>query len=581
MKANRLLLLLLIISLGLLLVACTPKAVYHIVKFDSNGGTAVQDIAIESENLLGKPNDPERVGYTFLGWYNGETLWDFENNTVTSDITLKAKWERIIYTVTFDSNGGTSTAQQTVGLGDYVTPPQAPSKDGFSFKGWYSDDVAWDFKKTPITKDITLTAKWNKLSYTVSYDANGGNNTPSETVLHGESATVPTVPTKQNHRFIGWYFGDLLWDFAANKITSNMTLVARWESTILTRTVNFMTSDTETYVTRHVVDGTKLEAPTDPTKQNYRFLGWYLGETLWNFENNTVTSDITLKAKWEAFPTHEVKFTVAEGQIYDTRYVVNGEKVTAPTEPTKQGHRFVGWYFGQIPWDFDNYTVTSDITLKAKWEAFPTHEVKFTVAEGQIYDTRYVVNGEKVTAPTEPTKQGHRFVGWYFGQIPWDFDNYTVSSDITLVAKWESGIVTHAVTFMYSDIVLCDTRHVIDGTKLSPPSLPQSKAAKFLGWYLGEEKFDFENSTITGSITLTAKWSVKGYTVHFDTNGGTPVAPVYILEGELIEPPETTMESCSVQCWTCLGEEWDFSVSPTSNMWLIAVWAIDLPPHEF
>ena len=207
--------------------------------------------------------------------------------------------------------------------------------------------------------------------------------------------------------------------------------------------------------------------------------------------------------------------------------------------------------------------------------------MKFTVAEGQIYDTRYVVNGEKVTAPTEPTKQGHRFVGWYFGQIPWDFDNYTVSSDITLVAKWESGIVTHAVTFMYSDIVLCDTRHVIDGTKLSPPSLPQSKAAKFLGWYLGEEKFDFENSTITGSITLTAKWSVKGYTVHFDTNGGTPVAPVYILEGELIEPPETTMESCSVQCWTCLGEEWDFSVSPTSNMWLIAVWAIDLPPHEF
>ena len=374
MKAKRLLLLLLLISLGLLLVACAPDTVYHTVTFDSNGGTAQQNVAIESGNVLSMPKDPEWVGYTFLGWYFGETLWDFENNTVTSDITLKAKWERITYTVSFNSDGGTNIGNQTIGLGDYVAKPKNPTKDGCIFLGWYVGNTLWDFDKAPIMSDTELTAKWEKITYKVTFDANGGNQTPTQTVAHGESITKPIDPTKQGNRFLGWYFGDMLWDFEANKL----------------------------------------------------------------------------------------------------------------------------------------------------------------------------------------------------------------SSDITLVAKWESTIVTHRVTFMRSESVHYDTRHAVDGEKLTPPTPPESDRQLFVGWYLGDEEFDFENTLITGPLTLTAKWQdLKGYVISFDTGEGSAVDPIFVLEGTLIDPPETTHSDLVLDYWTYNGEEWDFSVPPTSNMELVAVWAVDLPMHEW
>ena len=124
-----------------------------------------------------------------------------------------------------------------------------------------------------------------------------------------------------------------------------------------------------------------------------------------------------------------------------TAIIDNGGKLTAPAAPTKEGHRFGGWYFdnsgSEAKWDFDMDTVTRAMTLTAKWEQ--TYTVTFEISGGSAVDPVTVDAGSTVTKPADPTKSGYTFGGWYKDstlQTPWDFANNTVTADTTLYAKW-------------------------------------------------------------------------------------------------------------------------------------------------
>jgi len=133
------------------------------VTFDS--GVASQTVEYGAKAT--KPADPTKTGYTFAGWYNGETAYDF-NTAVTGNLTLTAKWVINKYTVSFDSG----VAAQTVEYGAKATKPADPVKEGFVFSGWYKGETAYDFN-TAVTGSITLTAKWvEKVTIPVSGDEN-------------------------------------------------------------------------------------------------------------------------------------------------------------------------------------------------------------------------------------------------------------------------------------------------------------------------------------------------------------------------------------------------------------------------
>ena len=137
----------------------------YVVKFDSNGGSSISSITVKGGNKVTKPKNPTKDGYTFNGWYNGNTLFNF-NTPVTSDITLTAKWTKKTasvkyYTITFDSNGGSFTQSQLIKEKEKGVKPQTPKKDGYTFNGWYNGNTLYNFN-TPVTSDITLTAKWTK-----------------------------------------------------------------------------------------------------------------------------------------------------------------------------------------------------------------------------------------------------------------------------------------------------------------------------------------------------------------------------------------------------------------------------------
>lgn len=148
----------------------------YTVTFNSQGGSEVAPQAVYAGEKIVKPANPTKEKEYFVDWYKEAectNVWDFENETVSQDITLYAKWTSIAYTVTFETNGGSAIEAQLVPEGTFATKPAtAPTKEGNLFEGWYTEQTMtnlFDFY-TPITKDITLYAKWMDISSITSDD---------------------------------------------------------------------------------------------------------------------------------------------------------------------------------------------------------------------------------------------------------------------------------------------------------------------------------------------------------------------------------------------------------------------------
>ncbi len=143
----------------------------YTVSFEMNGhGTAPADQKVNAGEKATKPSDPTADGYTFEGWFAEEGLttpFDF-NTPITGNTTIYAKWTEIPapvteYTVSFEMNGhGTAPADQKVNAGEKATKPSDPTADGYTFEGWFAEEVLttpFDFD-TPITAPTIIYAKW-------------------------------------------------------------------------------------------------------------------------------------------------------------------------------------------------------------------------------------------------------------------------------------------------------------------------------------------------------------------------------------------------------------------------------------
>ena len=189
-----------------------------------------------SGGTVSAPTEPKREGYAFGGWYSDESLtddWNFGTDTVTEDINLYAKWTVCTYTVTFNTNGGSDVDSQTVAHGGKVTKPEAPTKTGYTFAGWYSNaelTTPWDFDTDTVSEDMNLYAKWNINQYTVTFNTNGGSDVDSLSVDYGEKVEKPADSTREGYTFDGWYSDKdfkTAWDFNT-PITADTTLYAKW-----------------------------------------------------------------------------------------------------------------------------------------------------------------------------------------------------------------------------------------------------------------------------------------------------------------------------------------------------------------
>ena len=136
----------------------------YTVTFDANGGTAVAAATVEHGQKVSQPANPTRTGYTFNGWYTakaGGSKFNFDT-TITADMTLYAQWTINKYTVTFDTNGGSTVNPLIAEHGKTVSKPADPTRTNYTFTGWYTAKTGgekFDFAK-PITSNVTVFAQW-------------------------------------------------------------------------------------------------------------------------------------------------------------------------------------------------------------------------------------------------------------------------------------------------------------------------------------------------------------------------------------------------------------------------------------
>ena len=184
------------IAVALILTAafasCKKDKETYTVTFNSGEGSAVPAQTVSEGEKAKKPTpDPTRTGHTFAAWYKEATHateWKFDTDVVTSNITLYAKWTQNTYTVTFNSNGGSEIAEQTVVGGGKATKPADPINHVLFFGGWIKPDLTpFDFD-TPIIENITLTAKWiNPFVGKWTNIGNLGTWSPETTIIMGET----------------------------------------------------------------------------------------------------------------------------------------------------------------------------------------------------------------------------------------------------------------------------------------------------------------------------------------------------------------------------------------------------------
>ncbi len=175
----------------------------YTITFDSDGGSDVASITADYKSTVTKPTDPTKEGYTFAGWSP-----EFPETMPLNGAALKATWTINQYTITFDSNGGTSVAPITQDYGTNVTAPADPTREGYTFAGW---DKA--VPETMPAENVTLKATWTPITYTISYDLDGGSlaqgdTNPVDYTIESEAITLKN-PTKDGYEFAGWTGTDL------------------------------------------------------------------------------------------------------------------------------------------------------------------------------------------------------------------------------------------------------------------------------------------------------------------------------------------------------------------------------------
>ncbi|MGM9970300.1 MAG: InlB B-repeat-containing protein, partial [Anaeroplasma sp.] len=194
-------------------------------------GLKYKTLSVESNTCVSKPEDPEKIGYTFEGWYADVdflVLYDF-TSPVTEELSLYAKFEISKYTIEFVN---TTIGSIKVEYNEKVTQPEDPKKTGYTFKGWYIDaefTTEYNFN-TAVVNDLKLYAKFEINKPTV-YFISEGSIYKSVVVNYDTTVDEPVDPSKAGYSFKGWYTDSTYTEQYSftNKVTSDLYLYAKFE----------------------------------------------------------------------------------------------------------------------------------------------------------------------------------------------------------------------------------------------------------------------------------------------------------------------------------------------------------------
>jgi len=548
LRASRTAIAILICILACALPACN-RDVYdnlfdpvnqYTITFDSQGGTAVSPQTVDYGSTISQPADPVLTGYTFAGWFTDPGCtnpWLFGSNKVEGDATIYARWTINQYTVAFDPQGGSAVAMQTVNHNGYAADPGAPIRTGYTFGGWFREAgcvTQWVFAVDTVTENWTLFAQWTINTYTLTYTAGANGSltgTTTQFVTHGANGTAVTAVPNAGYHFTSWSDGVLTATRTDTGVTGNITVTANFAINQYTLSYsagpNGSLSGSTAQVANHGSDGTAVTATPNV---GYHFVDWSDGSTANPRTDTNVTGNITVSANF-AINQYTLTYTAgANGSISGTtpQSVNHGSSGTAVTAVPDAGYHFTSWSDGVLSATRTDTGVTGDITVTANF-AINQYTLSYSAGAGGSLSgsTAQVVNhGSNGTAVTAVPNAIYHFTSWSDGVLSATRTDTNVSGNITVSANF--AINQYTVTFdVLGGNPSPGTQTLNYGSYVAEPAVPTKTNSIFLGWFtdiLYINEWVFASDTVTGNITLYAKWQTPFITVWKTDNTGTVVS---------------------------------------------------------
>ena len=416
------------------------------------------------------------------------------------------------------------------------------TRAGYTQVGWSTVDggeKVYGFEDIYTKNEaLTLYPVWNTNKYTITFDTNGGSEIAPITQDYGTEITAPDNPTRKGYTFKGWDK-----EIPETMPAENITVKAQWE--INQYTITFDTNGGSEIAPITQDYGTEITAPDNPTRKGYTFKGWdkEIPETM-------PAENITVKAQWEINP-YTITFDTNGGSEIAPITQDYGTKITAPDNPTRKGYTFKGWD-KEIP----KTMPAENITVKAQWE-INQYTITFDANGGSEIAPITQDYGTEITAPDNPTRKGYTFKGWD-KEIP----ETMPAENITVKAQWE--INQYTITFDAnggSEIAPITQDY---GTEITAPDNPTRKGYTFKGW----DK-EIPEAMPAENITVKAQWEINQYTITFDTNGGSEIAPITQDYGtEITAPDKPTRKGYTFKGWDKEIPE----TMPAENITITARW---------
>lgn len=270
-------------------------------------------------------------------------------------------------------------------------------------------------------------------TYTVTFDTTGGNIMDNVTITEGENIESVNSPTKEGYLFVSWLKDGIEYD-VDSPVTEDITLTASWIEKPVIHNYNIVTFIMEGKTERVVVEENKtVEKIEASEKENYLFLGWFIGDKEFDF-NTKITKDISLVAKYESNLV-TVTYDLDEGYGQTLETIPKNTSVPIPATPTKKGYKFLKWTLNGEEFSFDT-KIDKDITLKAIWSKVEYVTISFDTDGGNKIDSITIEKYEKINNLPIPEKEGYTFKEWYLNNRTFNIDTF-VENDITLKAIYE------------------------------------------------------------------------------------------------------------------------------------------------
>lgn len=553
---------------------------------------------------------PTRSGYTFLGWATsssatGASYQPGGSYTANASVTLYAvwscnhastktvwdtgcKWRKVCNNCGVTVSSGTTHGPYTYGdwvyysgsqhsryktciHGDYTTTEYASHNTSTQYEQYSASQhkkyshcadcnstvgsVSYEghtFTSTTSNGQTVSTCsqcgytKTTAQTYTVSYNANGGYNTPaSQTKVHGVTLTLSsTIPYRFNYEFLGWSASSSATTAtytAGGSYTGNasVTLYAVWKYKPATYTVSYDANggtgapgrQTKTY-------GVTLTLTTlIPTRRNYSFVGWSKDRNATSASytaggSYTDNANVTLYAVWQYNPeTYTIRYDANGGTgAPASQTKTYGVPLTlSAVKPTRAGYEFLGWATSRNATTSEyapgeRYTDETGVTLYSVWRYIPkTYEVKYD-ANGGGNTPASQTKTENVTlilTSTIPTRYGYTFRGWATSSsatsaIYQAGGSYTANESVTLYAVWE--INTYTVSFNANGGANApNPQKKTHGQNLIlTAAIPTRPNHVFLGWATDSTSKSVAYApgatyTAEEDVTLYAVWQERNY----------------------------------------------------------------------